>query len=81
MPVRPSGLNPSLVNQDAISAHLNGSFNTPLVLIDASASLQDFEDKLRRAANLHLDPDLNDGVVLNIAPLRELFLWKEAKSY
>jgi len=45
------------------------------------AELRDFEDKLRRAANLHLDPDLNDGVVLNIAPLRELVPWKEAKSY
>ena len=43
--------------------------------------LRDFEEKLRRAANLHLDPDLNDGVVLNIAPLRELVPWKEAKSY
>ena len=43
--------------------------------------LREFEDKLRRAANLHLDPDLNDGVVLNIAPLRELVPWKEAKSY
>ena len=32
------------------------------------SELRDFEDKLRRAANLHLDPDLNDGVVLNIAP-------------
>jgi len=29
--------------------------------------LRDFEDKLHRAANLQLDPDLNDGVVLNIA--------------
>ncbi len=45
------------------------------------SELRDFEDKLRRAANLHLDPDLNDGVVLNIAPLRELVLWKEAKFY
>ena len=43
--------------------------------------LRDFEDKLRRAANLHLEPDLNDGVVLNNAPLRELVPWKEAKSY
>jgi hypothetical protein len=32
------------------------------------SELRDFEVKLRRAANLHLDPDLNDGVVLNIAP-------------
>ncbi len=45
------------------------------------SELRDFEDKLRRAANLHLEPDLNDGVVLNIAPLRELVPWKEAKSY
>nr|MDQ3830345.1 BREX-1 system adenine-specific DNA-methyltransferase PglX [Candidatus Tectomicrobia bacterium] len=30
------------------------------------SELRDFEDKLRRAASLHLEPDLNDGVVLNI---------------
>jgi hypothetical protein len=45
------------------------------------SELRDFEEKLRRVANLHLAPDLNDGVVLNIAPLRELVPWKEAKSY
>src|SRR5207244_13185640 len=45
------------------------------------SELRDFEDKLRRVANLHLEPDLNDGVVLNIAPLRELVPWKEAKTY
>ena len=45
------------------------------------SELRDFEEKLRRVANLHLDPDLNDGVVLNIAPLWELVPWKEAKSY
>ena len=45
------------------------------------SELRDFEDKLRRAANLHLEPDLNDGVVLNIAPLWELVPWKVAKSY
>jgi hypothetical protein len=43
--------------------------------------LRDFEDKLRGVANLHLEPDLNDGVVLNIAPLWELVPWKEAKKY
>ena len=48
---------------------------------DFLSELRDFEDKLRRAANLHLDPDLNDGVVLNIAPLYELVPWKEAKNY
>ena len=45
------------------------------------SELRDFADKLRRAANLHLDPDLNDGVVLNIAPSWELAPWKEAKQY
>jgi len=48
---------------------------------DLLSELRDFEDKLRRAANLHLEPDLNDGVVLNIAPLRELVPWKEAQKY
>jgi hypothetical protein len=48
---------------------------------DFLSELRDFEDKLRRAANLHLEPDLNDGVVLNIALLWELVPWKEAKSY
>jgi hypothetical protein len=45
------------------------------------SELRDFKDKLQRAANLHLEPDLNDGVVLNIAPLWELVPWKEPKKY
>jgi hypothetical protein len=48
---------------------------------DFLSELRDFEDKLRRAANLNLVPDLNDGVVLNIASLHELVPWREAKSY
>jgi hypothetical protein len=45
------------------------------------SELHDFRDKLKRAADLNLEPDLNDGVVLNIAPLRELVPWTEAKKY
>lgn len=43
--------------------------------------LQDFRDRLVRAVHLYLEPDLNDGVVLTIAPLWELAPWREAKQY
>jgi len=45
------------------------------------SELRDFEEKLRRVANLHLDFDLNDGVILNMAPLWELVPWNEPKKY
>lgn len=60
---------------------------------DLLSELEDFAEKLEKAANLNFvdkdklksdvryDPDLNDGVVLNIAPLWELVPWKEAKKY
>jgi hypothetical protein len=45
------------------------------------SEVYDFRDKLRHAADLNLEPDLNDGVVLNIAPLWDLVPWKEAEKY
>ena len=45
------------------------------------SELREFEEKLRRVANLHLDFDLNDGVILNMAPLWELVPWNEPKKY
>ena len=45
------------------------------------SELHDFAEKLRRAANLRLNFDLNDGVILNMAPLWELVPWNEPKKY
>jgi hypothetical protein len=45
------------------------------------SELQDFAEKLHRAADLQLDFDLNDGVILNMAPLWELIPWNEPKKY
>jgi len=44
------------------------------------ADLREFRDKLAAAAQLGLEPDLNDGVLLTIAPLREIVPWKEART-
>ncbi len=41
------------------------------------AELKSYIKSLDAAALLQLQPDLNDGVLLNIAPLRELVPWKE----
>ena len=39
----------------------------------------EFRNRLDRVALLNLPPDLNDGVVISIAPLWELVPWKEAQ--
>ena len=43
--------------------------------------LKDFRTALERASRLGLQPDLDDGVVLNIAPLHELVPWRVARQY
>jgi len=45
------------------------------------ADVRELRDRLDRAVRLGLAPDLNDGVVLTIAPLHELVPWKEAKQH
>jgi len=52
--------------------------------IEAQQKLVDevvaFRNRLDALALLNLPPDLNDGVVISIAPLRELVPWKEAQA-
>jgi hypothetical protein len=43
------------------------------------AEVADFRKRLDAVALINLPPDLNDGVVISIAPLRELVPWKEAE--
>jgi hypothetical protein len=43
------------------------------------AEVTEFRDRLDRIALLNLPPDLNDGVVISIAPLWEMVPWKEAQ--
>ncbi len=45
------------------------------------SELHDFVEKLERVAKLNLIPDHDDGVVLTIAPLRELVPWNEPGKY
>lgn len=45
------------------------------------SELKDFEEKLRGVADLHVDFDINDGVIINMAPLWELIPLREATKY
>jgi hypothetical protein len=45
------------------------------------AELYRFREALKEAADSGYDPDLDDGVVLSIAPLHRLTPWKEAGAY
>lgn len=45
------------------------------------SELEDFRASLDKVVKLGLQPDLDDGVVLNIAPLHELVPWKVARQY
>jgi hypothetical protein len=47
---------------------------------DLLAELQNFRDRLKTAAERNLTPDLDDGVILTIAPLYELVPWPEART-
>ncbi len=49
--------------------------------VDLVEEIKAFGKALDVTALLELNPDLNDGVVLNIAPLYELTPWKEAQKY
>ena len=47
-----------------------------------AVELVTFRDEAERIANLGWDPDLDDGAVLNAAPLADLFpAWKDADKY
>lgn len=47
---------------------------------DFISELRDFHDKLDKVCNMYLEPDLDDGVIINIAPLWELVPWNDAKK-
>lgn len=47
----------------------------------ARAAKLDFEDKDKLNSKVQYTPDLNDGMVLTVAPLHELVSWRKAKKY
>ncbi len=45
------------------------------------ADIREFRRRLVTVAELHLQPDLDDGVCLNAAPLHDLMPWQESGRY
>ncbi len=43
--------------------------------------LIDFQTKIKAIADRGYDPDINDGVILNMTPLHEIIPWTEPKKY
>jgi len=48
---------------------------------DLLAEINRFSDRIQKIADLSLVPDLDDGVVLTISPLREVIPWKDLADY
>lgn len=48
---------------------------------DLINELKDFKDNIEKIAKQGYDPDFDDGVILNMAPLHEVIPWKEPKAY
>ena len=48
---------------------------------DLVLEIKEFRETLERIAQKRYDPDSDDGVILNMAPLHELIPWKEPPKY
>lgn len=74
------------LQREAESGHGGRSASAVAKELDAeqrlAVELESFRAEAERIANLGWEPDLDDGMVLNAAPLADLFpAWKDAASY